>query len=153
MVPLSWDIFCWVQLVFREDNGNWTSKAMVTKTHTRHSSWYQKRLVTLQRCLCSAPIQEIKDLGHSTGYTAPTASIISSQLPWKHTKVTSQNLLKLRIWCPTGMRLKSTIKISLIGKSYVEQSSPMILMSLQFLRIANLYWGLWIIIRWNTTKC
>ena len=39
---------------------------------------------------------KIKDLGHSTGYIAPIPSIISSQLPWKHTKVTSQNLRRLR---------------------------------------------------------
>lgn len=36
---------------------------------------------TLQPCLCGAPIQGIKDLGHSIGYTACIASIILSQLP------------------------------------------------------------------------
>ena len=69
----------------------------------------------------------------------------------KHTQVTSQNLLRVRIWYPIGMRSKSTVK-TLIGKKYVEQSCPMSLISLQVLIIANSYWGLWIIARWNTVK-
>ena len=77
---------------------------------------YQQRLITFQLCLYSTPIQEIKHLGHFTGYTVPNASIISSPLPWKHTKLTSQNLLRLRIWCPTGMRSTPIIKRLLIGK-------------------------------------
>ena len=36
---------------------------------------------TLQPCLYGVPIQGIQDLGHSIGYTARIASIISSQLP------------------------------------------------------------------------
>lgn len=111
------------------------------------------RLTIIQPCLCSAPIQAMENFGHSTGYTSPTASIISFHLPLKHTKVNSQNLLRLRIWYLTGMRSKSTIKRLLIGKRYLEQSCPMSLISLWFLIIANSYWAMWIIARWSTTKC
>ena len=93
---------------------------------------YQQRLITFQLCLYSTPIQEIKHLGHFTGYTVPNASIISSPMPWKHTKLTSQNLLRLRIWCPTGMRSTPIIKRLLIGKRYVEQCCPMLMISCRF---------------------
>ena len=51
----------------------------------------------------------------------------------------SQNLLRLRIWRLSGMRLKPTAKILLIWKRYVGQSCPRSLIS-QAPKIANSCW-------------
>ena len=73
-------------------------------------------------------------------YSAPIASIITPPPPPPPSP---------RIWCLSGMRLKPTTKILLIWKRYVGQSCPKRPQKLQI----HVGWNLWIIGRWNSTKC